>query len=108
MPPLAINVRTLGTAEKFCRGPVAVSDRWKPVDARRPDVRRVLVDSVGVHVRIHPHDLAKLPEAGLQLRAGRLVDVEAAEAAVPVAVPHEGMAETRRDRDDRPRRGGAR
>lgn len=78
MPPLAINVRTLGAAEKFSRGPVAVTDRWKPVDVRRPDVRRVLVDSVGVHVRIHPHDLARLPEAGLELRKGRLVDLQAA------------------------------
>jgi hypothetical protein len=76
MAAVLVKVKARPPAGKFRRGPLELTDRWKPVDVSRPDVREQLVESVGVHVLIHPLDVQHLAEVGLELKAGRLAEVK--------------------------------
>lgn len=67
----------------FSRGPLSLTSRWSPVDVARSDVRAQLLESVGVHVTVHPLDVPKLADLGLALVGGRLVDRKAKGGASP-------------------------
>ena len=76
-PALEVRVRAHTQAGRFRHGPLRLDDRWSTVDAARPEIRVALWRSVGVQVRVHPNDRAKLEEVGLRWRRsdGVLMDV---------------------------------
>lgn len=83
-----VRVHATTQAGRFSRGPLSLTSSWSTVDVARSDVRAQLVESVGVHVKVHPLDAPKLVELGLAMADGRLVDLKAkaAKASTPPAV----------------------
>lgn len=76
-----IRVRATTQAGGFREGPLQLGSGWGTVNLARPDVRKALVEHVGVHVRVHPEDEPKVRAAGLELKNGRLVKATADGAA---------------------------
>ncbi len=68
-----IRVRATTQAGGFRQGPLQLGPGWGKVNLARPDVRKALVEHVGVHVRVHPEDETRVREAGLEFKDGRLV-----------------------------------
>lgn len=68
----------------FKRGPLALTASWSTVDVAQPEVRAALVESVGLHIKVHPLDLPKLAEIELDLVGGRLVDRRSKASPAPV------------------------
>lgn len=91
-----VRVHATTQAGRFSRGPLSLTPSWSTVDVARPDVRAQLVESVGLHVKVHPHDVPKLAELGLVMADGRLVDLKAKPAAAKAttSAPPATTAET--------------
>jgi hypothetical protein len=92
MATLDVRVKANGSAGKFRRPPFTLTDRWSTVDLRRPDVRQGLLDHVGGHVVIHPADVARLGDVGLELVNGRLLP-KGSRALTPIETAHARIAE---------------
>lgn len=82
----------------FKRGPLALDTSWSTVDVGRPEVRAALVESVGVHVKVHPLDLPKFAELELDLVGGRLVDRRSKASPAPVGAQPPAAPPERRGR----------
>lgn len=54
-----------------------VAGQWTDVDPNDPAIRSVLLEYVGTHIQVFPEQDAKLAAAGLELKAGRLVELAA-------------------------------
>lgn len=92
-----VRVHATTQAGRFNRGPLSLTSSWSTVDVARPDVRAQLVESVGLHVKVHPLDVPKLAELGLVMADGSLVDqkvVKPAAAKATSSAPAATTAET--------------
>jgi hypothetical protein len=73
----------------FRHGGLEVGEAWAPLDvaALAPAARAALVRHTGRLIRIHPHDVSKLAQLGLELSGKQLVELGAAAEAPPAPRP---------------------
>ncbi len=85
---MEIRISTIGVP-LFKHAGLVVTGSWSAleIEGLEPRARAALLQFTGRLIKIHPHDVAKLPGIGLELRGKQLVEVAPVELGAAAAAP---------------------